>query len=411
MLAVLDCQVAGISGDMILAALIDLGANRSKVSDAIMSCPDFLAGSRITDLSFDDVSRSGFRAKALRIKYHDDVHERKGVEIYDAVARCCDSLDLDNRAKSFALASVKTIIEAEAAVHGERYSDVHLHEASSIDTLVDIVGSAVALQDLGLFSASIFSSRVAVGGGSLKFSHGLTTNPGSAVLEILRSRNFTITGGPVESELTTPTGAAMLVNLAKRSLDFYPALQPVKVGYGAGQKEFDGFPNMLKVILGMEARQMNVDTVYTLETNIDDASGEVMGSLVESLMEKGAKDVSVIPALAKKGRPAYVVKVLCDLEKVNALLEALVQESGTLGVRVQESSRYVVPRTVISVPVSVGGEDFVVRVKVVKDQEKIVYAKPEYDDVKDIAARLKIPYRTAVTLVTQAVTDKLTVLK
>ncbi len=411
MLAVFDCQVAGISGDMILSALIDLGANRGKVTDAIMSCPNFLAGSRIADLAFDDVSRSGFRAKALRIKYEDNVHERKGIEVYDAAARCCDSLDLDNKAKSFALSSIKTIVEAEAAVHGESYSEVHLHEASSIDTLVDVVGSAVALQDLGLLGATIFSSRVAVGGGTLKFSHGLTSNPGSAVLEIFRNRNFKIVGGPVESELTTPTGAAMLVNLARGSLDFYPTLQPVKIGYGAGQNDFEGFPNVLKVVLGKEAQQMNVDTIYTLETNIDDASGEVMGSLVESLMEKGAKDVSVIPALTKKNRPSYVVRVLCDQERMNALLQTLVQESGTLGVRVQESPRYVLPRVVLSVPVSIGGEDFVVRVKVVKDQNRIVYAKPEYDDVKDIAARLKMPYRTASTLVTQAVTEKLTVLK
>lgn len=411
MLAVFDCQIAGISGDMLLSSLIDLGANKNKVIDAIMSCQNFLEGSRIVNASFEEVRRSGFRATLLNIKYDDKAHERKGIEVYDAIAGYCDSFDLENKTKAFALASIKTLIEAEARVHGEEYGNVHLHEASSIDTLVDIVGSAVAIQDLGLFSADIYSSKVAIGGGLLTFSHGTTTNPGSAILEIFRNRNFTLVGGPVDSELTTPTGASMLVNLAKGSMEFYPALQPIKVGYGAGSKNFENFPNVLKVILGKEVREMQMDTVYMLETNVDDASGEVMGNLIDNLMEKGAKDVNIIPVVAKKGRPAYIIRVICDYEQLNTVLNALVQESGTLGVRVQQTSRYIVPRVMLSVPVSIKGEDFVVRVKVVKEQEKIVYAKPEYDDVKNIAAKLNIPYRTVSSLINQAVLEKLSVLK
>lgn len=411
MLAVFDCQIAGISGDMLLSSLIDLGANRSKVIDAIMSCQNFLEGSRIINASFEEVKRSGFRATALKIKYDDKAHERKGVEVYDAIARCCDSLDLENKTKSFALASIKTLIEAESKVHGEEYVMVHLHEASSIDTLVDIVGSAVAIQDLGLFSADIYSSRVAVGGGTLTFSHGTTTNPGSAILEIFKNRNFTLIGGPVDSELTTPTGASMLVNLAKGSLEFYPALQPVKVGYGAGSKNFENFPNVLKVVLGKEVQKLEMDTVYLLETNVDDASGEVIGSLIDDLMEIGAKDVSVIPVISKKSRPAHIIRVICDYAQLNTVLNTLIQESGTLGVRVQQTSRYVVPRVVLSVPVSIKGEEFVVRVKVVKEQDKIVYAKPEYDDVKNVAAKLNIPYRTASSMINQAILEKLSVLK
>jgi uncharacterized protein (TIGR00299 family) protein len=394
---------------MLLSSLIDLGANKSKVIDAIMSCQNFLEGSRIVNASFEEVRRSGFRATALNIRYDDKVHERKGVEVYDAIARCCDSLDLENRAKSFALASIKTLIEAESRVHGEEYSNVHLHEASSIDTLVDIVGSAVAVQDLGLFSTDIYSSAVAIGGGSLTFSHGTTTNPGSAILEIFKGRNFTLLGGPVESELTTPTGASMLVNLAKGSLAFYPALQPIKVGYGAGSKNFENFPNVLKVVLGKEVQKMEMDTVYMLETNVDDVSGEVIGSLIDNLMESGAKDVSIIPVVAKKGRPAHIIRVICDYDQVNTMLNTLIQESGTLGVRVQQTSRYIVPRVVLSVPVSIKGEEFIVRVKVVKENDRIVYAKPEYDDVKNVASKLNIPYRTASSLINQTILEKLAV--
>lgn len=409
MLVVFDCQISGISGDMLLSSLIDIGANKKRVIDAIMSCQNFLEGSKVIDALFEDVSKSGFRATALKIKYEDAIHERKGIEVYDAIARCCDSLDLENKTKAFALASIKTLIEAEANVHGEQYSNVHLHEASSIDTIVDIVGTAVAIQDLGLFGAEIYSSRVAVGGGSLTFSHGTVTNPSSAILEIFKNRNFTLVGGPIDSELTTPTGASMLVNLAKGSMDFYPALQPIKVGYGAGSKDFDNFPNLLKVVLGKELQTMQMDTVYILETNVDDATGEIIGNMIDRLMEKGAKDVSVIPATTKKNRPANLIRVVCDYDQLNTMLDTLIKESGTLGVRVQQTQRYVVPRITLAVPISIKGEEFVIRVKVVKEQDKIVYAKPEYEDVKNVSMKLNIPFRIASSTVQQAIMDKLSV--
>src|SRR6185503_2669146 len=135
-------------------------------------------------------------------------------EMYRSLGRCCDSLGLEQRARTFAMESLKTIIAAEATIHGEDFENVHLHEASSIDTLADLVGCAMALQNLKLFDVKIFSTKVAVGGGVLKFSHGILPNPASAILEIFKGRQFVLAGGQAEEELTTPTGAAMLVNLA-----------------------------------------------------------------------------------------------------------------------------------------------------------------------------------------------------
>ncbi|MEM2760113.1 MAG: nickel pincer cofactor biosynthesis protein LarC [Nitrososphaerales archaeon] len=409
MLAVIDSQISGISGDMLLSSLVDIGANRKKVIDAIMCCQNFMEGSKITDASFEYVRRTGFRATALKIDYVESVHERKGIEMYDAIERCCNSLDLESKGKKFALQSMKILIEAEANVHGQQYKDVHLHEASSIDTLVDIIGTAVALQDLGLFGAEIYSSRVAVGGGTLTFSHGTVTNPASAILEIFKNKNFTLVGGPVDSELTTPTGASMLVNLAKGSIDFYPAMQPIKVGYGAGSKEFKGLPNILKVVIGKEVKTMQMDTVYVLETNVDDATGEVIGDMIDSLMESGAKDVSVIAVTAKKNRPAHLIRVICDYDALNSMLDALIRESGTLGVRVQQTSRYTVPRITLSVPVSIKGEEFIIRVKVVMEHDEIVYAKSEYEDVKSVSMKLNMPFRIAYSMIQQAVIEKLSV--
>src|SRR5919198_2114541 len=181
--AVIDCQVAGIAGDMLMSSLVDAGANKAKVIDAIFACQDSLKGSRIAKVDFMKVVSHGFAATQLQMKYSDNVHERKGAEMQRSLARCCDSLGVEQRAKTFALESLKTIISAEARIHGEDFDNVHLHEASSIDTLADLMGCAVALQDLKLFDGRIYSTRVAVGGGLLKFSHGTIPNPSSAILE------------------------------------------------------------------------------------------------------------------------------------------------------------------------------------------------------------------------------------
>src|SRR5262245_18008922 len=152
--AVIDSQVAGVAGDMLMSSLVDAGANKTKVIDAIFACQNFLKGSKIAKVDFAKIVSHGFSATQLQMKCTDSVRERKGAEMYRVLALCCDSLGLDQKAKVFALESLKTIISAEARIHGESFEDVHLHEASSIDTLADLTGCATALQDLGLFRDS-----------------------------------------------------------------------------------------------------------------------------------------------------------------------------------------------------------------------------------------------------------------
>lgn len=401
-IAVIDSQVAGISGDMLLSSLVDAGANKNKVVDAILSCQDFLAGSKIADASFAKTVSHGFSATEFRFSYKDSVHERKGIEMYRSISRCCDSLNLELRAKTFALESMKTIISAEALIHGEKFDEVHLHEASSIDTLTDIVGCATALQDLGLFNSKVYSTSVAVGGGLLKFSHGTVSNPASAILEIFRGKGFTLAGGQASEELTTPTGAAMLVNLASESIIHYPAFSPEKIGYGAGTKKFKNIPNVLKIVIGSSPLLLNTnrDTVSVIETNVDDASGEVIGNVVDQITEAGAKDVSVVTGITKKNRPTYMIKIICDNSQVNEMIDILFRESGTLGARVQQVERYVLPRAIVITPVNIHGSQFNVHVKVVKDsQGATIGAKPEFEDVKIIAARLGISAKKALELV------------
>jgi uncharacterized protein (TIGR00299 family) protein len=408
-IAVIDSQLAGISGDMLLSSLVDAGANKDKVVNSIFACQDFLKGSTITKASFAKTVSHGFSATEFQFSYKDRVNERRGIDMYRSLALCCDSLGLEQRSKTFALESMKTIIAAESIIHGEEYSRVHLHEASSIDTMADLVGCATALQDLGLFESKIFSTAVAVGGGFVKFSHGKIPNPASAILEIFKGKKFTLIGGQAERELTTPTGAAMLVNLASGSVKFYPSLSPEKIGYGAGQAKTPGMPNVLRIVVGRSdlVAEANRDTVCIIETNIDDVTGEIIGNLIERLEAAGAKDVTVTSAISKKNRPAYLIKIISDNADLHGMLQVLFEESGTLGVRVQEVERFVLPRAIMIMPVDVCNIRFNVHTKIVRDSHgALLSAKPEFEDIKIIASRTGMPVKRVLEIVSAHITDR-----
>ena len=408
--AIIDSQVAGIAGDMLMSSLVDAGASETKVIEAIFACPNFLKDSIIIDAHFAKVVSYSFAATQLQMKFKDGVFTRKGTEMYSALAKCCDSVGLENRAKTFALDSLKMIISAEATIHGQNFDNVYLHEASSIDTLADLVGCATALQDLHLFDAKMYSTKVAIGGGLLSFSHGTISNPASAILEIFKNKRFVLVGGQAEDELTTPTGAAMLVNLVQGSVNYYPGIAPEKIGYGAGIKKFEGFPNVVRVVIGTSGTVYETtrkDIVYLVETNIDDASGELVGNLIEQLSE-AAKDVTVISGLTKKNRPTYLIRIISESTQLNSVLELLFNESGTLGARVQEVERVVLPRGILTMSVNINGNVLDVRVKIVKDSSgQITNVKPEFEDIKVIATKCQIPVKRAMDQVRAEVIKKL----
>jgi uncharacterized protein (TIGR00299 family) protein len=407
-LAVIDCQVAGIAGDMLMSALVDAGANAKKVQEAIYACQDNLEGSQISNASFENIVTHGFSATQLQLTYRDHIHKRKGVEMLRALTKTCDRLGLEQRAKAFALDTIKMIISAEAKIHGEDFNSVHLHEASSVDTLADIIGSAAALQDLSLFNSKIVSTQVAVGGGLLTFSHGVVPNPADAILHIFQGKRFVLTGGQAKDELTTPTGAALLANLAEESVDYYPSIVPERIGYGAGRKKFAGFANVVRILMGNSPMGIEKDAVCVVETNVDDATGELMGNLIDQLGEAGAKDVTIVPGTTKKSRPTHLIRVVVDNSLLNAILSILFSESGTLGARVQQVERYILPRATVTVPVTIDNIVFNVHVKVAKDTHgNTVGTKPEFEDIKIISARLGIPARRVLEIVNAQVNSKI----
>ena len=409
MVLVIDAQIAGISGDMLLSSLVSMGARKSKVIDGIHFAEDYLKGSKIIKLDFEKVVKYGTEATCLVLEASENYHERKGIDIQECILSTSDKIGLSEKAKVFAKESIRSLLYAESKIHGEPVESVHFHEASSIDTVVDIIGSAIALDDLELFSDEIISTPVAVGGGDLTFSHGITSNPASAILEIFRGSDIVICGGRVKKELTTPTGASLLVNLAERCSEFYPPMRIKSIGYGAGSNDFDGFPNVLKIVKGESVHEFQLDTVQILETNLDDVTGEMMGIMIDKLIANGAKDVTVTGAITKKGRPTSIISVICDPTVANSLIEILVSETGTLGVRIRSSSRYVVPRIIVSIPVQLRGKNFTVRCKIVKHNEVVKHFKVESDDIKLIADSLSLSFKETSDLTSEEIRRRLNI--
>ena len=186
MVIVIDPQIAGISGDMLLSALVDLGANKNKIISGIKIAEKFLPHSIISSIDFKKVKKSGVESTALFLKINEDVHERKGIELRKAVIDCADKVKLSQRGKNFAIACIDTLINSESKIHGISTTSVHFHEASSIDTLIDIIGVTIAIEDLGFFDEKVVCMPICVGSGHVTFSHGIMSNPASAVLEILK---------------------------------------------------------------------------------------------------------------------------------------------------------------------------------------------------------------------------------
>ena len=407
MVLVIDAQIAGISGDMLLSSLINMGANESRVINGAHSAEEYLKGSKILKMGFEKVNKYGTAATHLVLETSENQHERKGIEIQECILSTSDKIGLSEKARVFAKESIRSLLHAESNIHGEPLESVHFHEASSIDTVIDIIGSAIALDDLKLFSDEIIATPVAVGGGTLTFSHGTTSNPASAILEIFRDSDMIICGGQTKQELTTPTGASLLVNLTNRCSEFYPSMKIKSVGYGAGSKDFNGFSNVLKIVRGETADEFQLDTVQILETNLDDISGEIIGHMIDKMISNGAKDVTVTSGITKKGRPTNLVSIICDPSATNSLINMLVSETGTLGIRIRSSSRYVVPRIIVSIPISIQEKNFTVRCKIVKHNDMVKHFKVESDEVRGIADSLSLSFKEASYLISEEVKRKL----
>ena len=376
---------------MLLCSLVDLGADKNQIVEGIKKIEKFLPDSKINKIDFQKIQKNGIESTELILEIDENISERKGIEIKNAIINSVNELQLSDKARSFAESCINSLISSESKIHGISEDSVHFHEASSIDTLIDIVGVTIACEKLKFFEEKIVCLPVSVGSGTVSFSHGTMSNPASAVLQIFKNSNLTIKGNNANEELTTPTGACILVNLTDNSVEHYPSMNISSIGYGAGQKNFELFSNVLKIVQGNQGK-MEMDSVKILETNVDDVSGEILGYLIEKIMKVGAKDISIYPGITKKGRPTNLISIMCDDEKIETITDILVLETGTLGVRISDSNRLIVSRTNHSFSLTFEGKSFEINYKKSTYKEK-THFKIEFEDLKNISETLDKPIR------------------
>jgi uncharacterized protein (TIGR00299 family) protein len=367
---------SGIAGDMALGSLVDAGADPRELERLLDSLP--IDG---WSLEFEAVLRNGIAATRAVVKVRDDAV----VRTFPHVMGILEEARLPERVRDRAAAAFSLLAAVEGRLHRRPPSQVHFHELGGHDTIVDIVGTALALE---LLEVSIVSaSPVATGLGMVRSAHGLLPNPAPAVVELLEG--IPTQGRDVSVELTTPTGAAMLAAWGS-TFGPMPAMTIEATGFGAGSRELDDLPNCTQVVIGLPAESVRTSSfgegqqLVQLEVNLDDVTGETLAHAVAALLDDGALDAWVIPVLMKKGRPGHVLNVLCDPVLVGDLRHRLAAETGSLGVRAHTVERWAAPRELVEVEV----DGYRVRVKVSPGRVKV-----EHTDAARVAGQTGRPLR------------------
>lgn len=388
---IIDASSSGVSGDKFLGALVDLGGNMRTLGKAAKAVEQNLPGTDRVRVKSSRVDRGDIGAQLVSVVSEEKVSKRNGKILISVALKCAKTLGLSPWAENLVRSVFDTLLAAEIRVHGHATKALELHELGSADTLVDVLGVAILTDELGLSGAEWWCSPIAVGTGVTNFSGRNYPNPPPAVAEILRAHKFPTRLGEVQYELTTPTGAAIAVNLAGKGNGETLIIAPEKVGYGAGSKDLEGVANILRLTTGQLPQSDHAhDQVVVLETNLDDVSGEIIGRAVERLMEAGARDVSITPVFMKKNRPGQLVSVIADKSKSEELAEVLMDETGTLGVREIPVSRHISRRSIGNTTIEVKGRKFRVRMKQALGSQS---GKVEYEDLRRISNETGISIR------------------
>ncbi len=432
----IDVATAGASGDMFLSALTDL------IGEADVLLP-VAASLLIYDPSFrlaiGTKEHSGNTGRVLQITRNPTIRLQPSamMEVLLAVA---EEVELSPKAKTFVKDTMTVILQAESRAHNKPIDELHLHETGSIDTVLDIVGTAYLLERAGLFEdTEIISTRVATGSGIISTEHGDLEVPVPAVAEIIVVHDMLFHNGDAETEVLTPTGAALLAVMATEYVDSVDDFVAQNQGVGFGTRDLGKIPNMMKIVVGevvveekkpekppkeepkkkepksepkpeekpvevtkpkTEERigvldEWNSDEVVVIETNVDDVDGETLGTLFDTLLEEGlAYDVVIIPAFGKKNRPCHVVKVIAPKTGLKNIAEVMIRQLGTIGVRYTTWERLKAARETIVCSLEIDNKEYMVRVKVARTRNgSIISIKPESDDMIRVSRETGIPVR------------------
>lgn len=370
-----DC-FAGASGDMILGAMVAAGVDPNYLREqlSLLRVEGF-------SIKFETVNRSGLSATYARVE---TAHEHKHRHLSD-IKQIIEASDLSANVKQLAIKIFTRLAEAEAKVHNEPVDHIHFHEVGALDAIVDVVGAAICFDYLKL--DRFVCSPLHVGSGMVQMAHGRFPVPPPAVAELLKGVPFYSTD--IRGELLTPTGAAIITTVCS---DYGPIPQMTteSMGYGAGTREYPDFPNVLRVLVGeTEADQTTDERLWMLETNLDDASPQIIGHVMDRVLELDALDCFFTPVQMKKNRPGVLLSVLCGPNEKEAVMKLLFLETTTLGVRSYEVLRRALRRSVVQVETPYGQID----VKVSHLDGRVVNEMPEFEQCRAAALKANVPLK------------------
>jgi hypothetical protein len=380
-IAYFDC-FSGISGDMVLGALVDAGADLSQIEAELRKL-----GLEGWSISAEKVKRGAIFATQVKVETSEGHHHR-GLSI---ILGRIDKAGLAPRAADRARRIFTRLAEAEAKVHNLPVEEVHFHEVGAVDSIVDIVGAAIAFELLGIHEFAC--SALDVGAGQVKTAHGLLPVPAPATAELLRGAPMYTSG--IARELVTPTGAAIATTLSTRYAQI-PEMTLRAVGYGAGSANLTEKANVLRILIGenatSEAGEHWDAPVSVIETNLDDMSPQIYGYFVERALAAGALDVFSTAVQMKKNRPGVLLTILCDGSHTARLIDLVFRETTTIGVRTYDVRRKVLDREMVPVETPFGE----VRMKISRMNGSVLNATPEYEDCQRLAAEKGIPLKQVI---------------
>ncbi|MBI5327445.1 MAG: nickel pincer cofactor biosynthesis protein LarC [Deltaproteobacteria bacterium] len=329
----------------------------------------------------------------FKIRFKESCHHRT----FTGIKSLINKSKLSAKVKELSAAIFLNLVKAEAKVHGCKIDEVYFHEVGAIDSIVDVVGAAIGIEQLGI--EKIYSSPLPLGSGWVETSHGRMPVPAPATLGLLK--NVPVVSSPVASELTTPTGAAIMKTLAQ-GFGNMPNMKIQGTGYGVGDKNFKEIPNILRLVIGEELISsiggFDHEKLLVIETNIDDMNPQIYEYIMTRLFKKGAIDVFLVPIQMKKNRPAVLLKILCRENKKDVIMDVLFEETTTIGIRVYNVDRCCLERSIKEVSTSYGN----VRVKVSQRGGKSINIQPEYEDCKKVAEKKNVPLKQVMNAALEA---------
>ncbi|MFW9922375.1 MAG: nickel pincer cofactor biosynthesis protein LarC [Candidatus Thorarchaeota archaeon] len=423
---IIDGQISGASGDMFLGALLDLYSKQQQIHDdsKILAIIRDIANKIVQAAKLDnqakisiELIRKNIRAvEGIYLKIaieepHRHLHYPQAMAIIEEAIKL---MGLSEKGGSFSKRALEILFEAESKAHGEPIEKVHLHEAGSLDTFLDILGTAYLLEKIGLFDVLVSVLPINLGSGTVTFSHGTLPVPAPAVENIVKQYQIPSFIGTITGEMFTPTGAMIIASLLTinnhmKTLAYSPPMFFESNGIGFGTKELEKSPNALRLIYGSTLEdQLPREEITIIETNIDDCSGEVIGFLSNRLLELGAKDVYLTPIYMKKGRPGTKISVLCDPKDEVKFSSEIMNQTSTIGVRLLRSTKLMLSRKIAQFEIEINNKKWAIQGKIAYTPNgDIAHFKPEFDDVKLITEQTGLTINEVISLARQKIASEL----